>query len=218
MPVSKYKLIVLDWDGTVMDSLGVIVACAQEGARDLDLPVPSDTAIRDLVGLRLDTMAEHLFPHHGELRSDWTRRYSHHWIHTFHHRLQLLPESKAAIEHLFRDQYFLAVATGKSRRGLRRDFESTGLGPRFLTSRTVDESPSKPSPGMLLEIMDELGVGSEQTLMVGDTTHDLQMANNASVDSLAVLSGSHDRQTLMAENPVACLDHIGLLPAWLARD
>jgi len=217
MAERNYKLIVLDWDGTVMDSLGVIVACAQEGARDLNVPVPSDPAIRHLVGLRLDTIAEHLLPNHPNLREAWVKRYSHHWVHTFHDRLRLLPHTERAIETLSKRGLFLAVATGKSRRGLRRDFESTGLGRLFLTSRTVDESPSKPSPGMLLEIMDELGIEPEQTLMVGDTTHDLLMANNASVDAVAVLSGSHDRQTLLGERPVACLDHLGDLPAWLGN-
>ena len=211
----NYKLIVLDWDGTVMDSLGVIVACAQEACRDLGVPVASDSDIRHLVGLRLDVIAERLLPGHPDARAPWIGRYSHHWIHTFHDRLKLLPGAQEAVEDLAQRGYWLAVATGKSRRGLSRDFENTGLGSLFLTSRTVDESPSKPSPEMLLEIIDELGVRREETLMVGDTTHDLLMANNASVDAVAVLSGSHDRRTLLGERPVACLDDLGRLVAWL---
>lgn len=218
MSSPRYKLIVLDWDGTVMDSLGVIVSCAQEGARDLGLAPPEDQSIRDLVGLKLSTMAESLIPDHPELRASWVERYSYHWIHTFHDRLKLLPGAQAAIERLHDMGFYLAVATGKSRRGLRRDFERTRLDRFFLTSRTVDESASKPSPNMLLEIIDELGVYKEQTLMVGDTTHDLKMANNASVDGMAVLSGSHNRETLLAEEPVACLERLFELPDWLGRD
>lgn len=214
---TPYRLIVLDWDGTVMDSLGVIVACAQEAAKDLRVPVPSDAAVRDLVGLRLDTISQRLLPAHPELQPSWIERYSYHWIHTFHDRLRLLPHSRDAVHKLSELGYWLAVATGKSRRGLRRDFENTGLGSLFLTSRTVDESPSKPSPGMLLEIIDELGTTAEETLMVGDTTHDLETAANASVDAVAVLSGSHDEATLRGKGPVAVLDHIGHLPQWLGH-
>ena len=210
-----YQLIVLDWDGTVMDSLGVIVACGQEGARDLDLPVPDEKQIRDLVGLRLDIMAESLFPDHPDSRQDWIARYSHHWIYTFHDQLSLLDGARESIETLKEKDYYLAVATGKSRRGLNRDFDNTGLGKLFLSSRTVNESPSKPNPGMLLEIIDELGVRPEQTLMVGDTTHDLQMAANASVDSVGVLSGSHSEETLRTCDPVAILDDLSRLPQWL---
>lgn len=210
-----YELIVLDWDGTVMDSLGVIVACSQEGARDLGLPVPDDTQIRDLVGLKLDIMAARLFSEHAEAQAPWIERYSYHWIHTFHDRLRLLPQARESIERLAEDGYMLAVATGKSRRGLRRDFESTGLGRIFLASRTVNEAPSKPSPAMLLDIIDELGVRKERTLMVGDTTHDLQMAANARVDAVGVLSGSHDEPTLRSAGPIDVLAHLGELQAWL---
>ena len=212
----QYRLVVLDWDGTVMDSLGVIVACAQEGARDLGLPVPGDDAIRHLVGLKLDIMAKQLFAQHGDAQARWIERYSFHWIHTFHDRLQLLPQARQAVEALDAEGYLLAVATGKSRRGLSRDFESTGLGPIFVASRTVDEAPSKPSPTMLLDLMDELGVRKERTLMVGDTTHDLEMAANAEVDAVGVLCGSHDEATLRGAGPKDVLAHLGELPAWLA--
>lgn len=215
MPERDYKLVVLDWDGTVMDSIGVIVACAQESARDLDVPIPPDGDIRHLVGLPLSLMSDRLLPDHEDRREAWIQRYSHHWVHTFHHRLSLLPHAREAIEALAGRDLYLAVATGKSRRGLTRDFENTGLGPHFLASRTADESPAKPSPGMLLELMDELGVRAEQTLMVGDTSHDLKMANNASVDAVAVLSGSHPQDILLKHRPAVCLDHLGQLPDWL---
>lgn len=215
MPTRDYKLIVLDWDGTVMDSIGVIVACAQQAARDLDVPIPPDEDIRHLIGLPLSLMSERLLPSHPNHRTSWIQRYSHHWIHTFHDRLSLLPHARQAVEALSKRELYLAVATGKSRRGLNRDFTSTGLGPLFLTSRTADESPAKPSPGMLLEIIDELGVRPDQTLMVGDTSHDLNMATNASVDAVAVLSGSHPERILLRHQPVAILDHLGRLPDWL---
>lgn len=211
-----YDLIVLDWDGTVMDSLGVIVACAQEGARDLELEVPAENAIRDLVGLKLSIIAARLFPQHEDLHVRWIERYSFHWINTFLDRLRLLPTAREAVERLHREGYYLAVATGKSRRGLNRDFDSTGLGKLFLASRTVDEAPSKPSPVMLLDIVDELGMQKNRTLMVGDTTHDLQMAVNGGIDAVGVLSGSHDEATLSEHSPVAVLDDLGALPDWLA--
>ena len=212
----RFELIVFDWDGTIMDSIGTIVACARRSAEDLGYEPPPEAQVRDLVGLRLDTIARELFGPRGEAgQRRWIERYSHHWIHTFHRDLRPLPGALDTVEHLEKHEFLLAVATGKSRRGLDRDLHTTGLGPRFLATRTVDESPAKPSPQMLLELMQELGARPERTLMVGDTTHDIQMARNANVPSLGVLTGSHHRDQLIEAGAAACISSVAELPAWL---
>ena len=211
-----YDLIVLDWDGTVMDSLGAIVACAQHALRDAGLPELPDERIRGGIGLGLRDTVERLLPGLAEsARRVWVDAYRDHWIATYQHQPILLEGARTAVERLESSEYMLAVATGKGRRGLRRDLDELDMGRFFLATRTVDEAPSKPHPQMLLELMDELGVRAERTLMVGDTTYDLDMARNARVDAVGVLTGGHDRETLMASEPRACLDRLGNLPAWL---
>ena len=212
----RYDLIVFDWDGTIMDSLGTIVACAQASSRDLGLREPVDREVRDLVGLHLQVMAQKLTD--GEsaaTRERWVERYRHHWIYTYHDQLAPLPGARETLEILSGRGFPMAVATGKRRRGLNRDFESTGLGTFFLASRTVDESPSKPSPHMLHALMDELGVRASRTLMIGDTTHDTQMAENAGVPCVGVLTGSHDQERLLAGGAFHCLPSVIELPDWL---
>ncbi|MEM7515590.1 MAG: HAD-IA family hydrolase [Planctomycetota bacterium] len=213
-----YDVIVFDWDGTLMDSIGTIVACAQRTLGDLGLPPVSDGQIRDLVGLRLLTIAERLVASDdATLHGRFVEVYSRHWRTTFRGELFPLPVSAAVLQALEDRGQMMAVATGKSRRGLEADLDSTGFRRFFATTRTVDESPSKPSPGMLLEIMDELGVRPGKTLVVGDTTHDVLMARNAEVDVVGVLSGSHDRGTLLGAGASACLQNVGELQAWLDR-
>jgi phosphoglycolate phosphatase len=214
---TKYRLIVFDWDGTLMDSIATIVACATTaagdvGAGDEGTPVRSRRAI----GLGLDDTARHILPGASdELRAAWVERYRHLWFASFRDRPLCFEGVGRMLETLAADGYWLAVATGKSRRGLDRDLEVTGHGKFFLATRTVNEALGKPHPQMLLDILDELGVDRSEALMVGDTTFDLEMAKNAGVAAVAVLSGSHDRETLLACGPVACLEAATELPAWL---
>lgn len=216
--MKPYRLIVFDWDGTLMDSISTIVACAVRAAEDVDA-ADAGTAmrIRDAIGLGLDQTASQVLPGSTEaLRAAWVERYRHHWLNGFRDRPLLFPGVEAALETLANEGYWLAVATGKSRNGLDRDLDGTGLGHRFLTTRTVNESPGKPDPRMLLDILDELGVGRREALMVGDTTFDLDMAKNAGVASVGVLSGSHSRERLLPSEPLVCLETATVLPGWLA--
>ncbi|MDA8018699.1 MAG: HAD-IA family hydrolase [Thermoanaerobaculia bacterium] len=211
-----YDLIVLDWDGTVMDSLGAIVACARHALREARLPELSEELIRGGIGLGLEATVERLLPDlDGEVRRQWIQAYRDHWISTYQHQPVLLRGARSAVVELNHREYMLAVATGKGRRGLQRDLDELDMDRLFLASRTVDEAPSKPNPQMLLELMDELGVRADRTLMVGDTTYDLDMAKNAGVVSVAVLTGGHDRQTLTSRDPLACLASLADLPEWL---
>lgn len=141
-------------------------------------------------------------------------RYRHHYL-SGDHELALFEGTHALIESLHGQGYSLAVATGKSRKGLARALEFSGLGRFFHATRCADECFSKPHPAMLEELMDELGVARDVTLMIGDTTHDLQMARNAGVAGLAVSFGAHPVEQLLVEAPLACVHTPAELRAWL---
>jgi phosphoglycolate phosphatase len=134
------------------------------------------------------------------------------------HELLLFDGAEALIDELSAAGHALAVATGKTRKGLDRAFEVSGLGPRFHGSRCADECHSKPHPQMLEELMEEFGVTPEVTLMIGDTTHDLLMAKNAGVAALGVAYGAHPRALLEAEAPLLCAGNVAELADWLRRN
>ncbi len=217
-PNRPFKLLVFDWDGTVMDSLATIVACAQESLSDVGLEPRAAAEIRRVIGLGLrETFAE-LYPDVSlAVRQRMVERYRHHWLTTYHAKPVSIVGAAEALATLAERDYLLAIATGKGRRGLERDLEATGLRHFFAASRTVDEAPSKPNPQMLLDVIEELGVPHRDTLMIGDTTYDLLMAREAQSGALGVLTGSHSRETLMDCGALTCLDSVGQLPEWLSR-
>lgn len=211
----RFELIVFDWDGTLLDSAAAIVSSIQAACRDLGLPEPSPSRARHVIGLGLGDALRHAVPALPE--HDYPRmveRYRHHYL-SRDHELTLFPGVFEMIESLAARGRLLAVATGKSRVGLNRALAHSGLGPFFHATRCADECFSKPHPAMLEQLMDELGVSPERALMVGDTTHDLQMAKNAGVAGLAVSFGAHPREALEAEQPLACLPTPQDLAAWL---
>jgi phosphoglycolate phosphatase len=211
----RFELIVFDWDGTLLDSTATIAASVQAAARDLDLPVPSDERARHIIGLGLIDAMRHVMPDLPEQRyMEVADRYRHHYL-SRDHELLLFSGAADLVDTLARNGHRLAVATGKSRKGLNRAFAVSGLGPRFHASRCADECHSKPHPQMLEELMAELGVAPQATLMIGDTTHDLQMARNAGVASVGVSYGAHPRQALLDLEPLFCAEDVAQLAAWL---
>lgn len=213
-----FRLLVFDWDGTLMDSAATIAACVAESFRELDLAPPPDHEIRSSIGLGLEDTLDRLAPDSSEdERQQLVVAYRKHWFSTYQGRPSLFARVPETLETLAGQDYWLAVATGKGRMGLDRDLEATGLGPRFLTTRTAYETPPKPDPQMLLDIMNELGVHREQTLMIGDTTFDLTMARAAGVAAVGVLTGTHPRPHLMSCEPLTCLENVAELPEWLGR-
>lgn len=211
----RFDLVVFDWDGTVLDSAAAIVSAIGAACQDLGLPQPSDERARYVIGLGLGDALRHAVPELPE--QDYSRmveRYRHHYL-ASDHELTLFPGVAGTIAWLAGQDRLLAVATGKSRAGLNRALEHSGLGRFFHSTRCADECFSKPHPAMLEQIMDELGVMPERTLMIGDTTHDLQMAKNAGVSGLAVTFGAHPAAVLRAAAPVACVDTPQELDAWL---
>ena len=213
----RFELLVFDWDGTLMDSTAVIVASLQASCRDLGLPVPSDERAHHIIGLGLHDAMAHVLP---DVDPAQYPRVVEHYSRHFRQRdpgTPIFPGVEELLRELNVNGYLLAVATGKSRRGLDRALERTGLKDVFHATRCGEESGSKPHPGMLNELIDALGSSRSMTLMIGDTTHDLQMAINAGVASVAAAYGAHPRVQLAALNPLACVDQPQALWQWLRQ-
>jgi phosphoglycolate phosphatase len=196
----NYDLIVFDWDGTLMDSTAVIAASLQAACRDVGVPEPTREEALFVIGLNLaDTfrrVAPGLDPEAQRALGD---RYRHHFL-AREHEMPLYGGVREMITTLHGEGRRLAVATGKARHGLERVLQSTGLKPYFEATRCADEGFAKPHPGMLLMLLELTGVAPGRALMVGDTTHDLELAANAGVDALAVSYGAH-HEGLLATRP-----------------
>jgi phosphoglycolate phosphatase len=211
----RFELIVFDWDGTLMDSAAMIVSSVQLAARDLGLEPPTDERARHIIGLGLGDALRYALPDLPEDRyEELTERYRHHYL-SRDHELVLFSGIAELVGHLSGAGHLLGVATGKSRKGLDRALDSSGIGHLFHATRCADECHSKPHPQMLEELMDEFGVAPEATLMIGDTTHDLLMAKNAGVPALAVSYGAHPLAALEAEAPLHLVATVDDMTAWL---
>lgn len=214
----RYDLIVFDWDGTVMDSTAVIAGSIQAACRDLDLPVPSDEDARHVIGLGLGQALRHAVPDAPEsMYEPLAERYRHHFL-AQDQTIPLFEGAHETIAELHEAGYWLGVATGKSRAGLERVLDASGLRSYFHATRTADQTFSKPHPAMLLELMDELAVAPDRTLMIGDTTHDVQLAQNAGVDVVAVGYGAHPPEHLQELAPLALVSDFAELRAWLRNN
>jgi phosphoglycolate phosphatase len=213
----QFDLIAFDWDGTLFDSTGLIARCIQSASTDLGAPVPSDEAARYVIGLGLAEALQHAVPGLPPARYDELReRYRVHYF-ARQHELVLFEGSLALLQALKGRNHWLAVATGKSRRGLDDVLQTVELRGMFDGTRTADETASKPHPRMLLELMREFGVEPGRTLMIGDTTHDLQMAVNAGVASVGVSYGAHE-PAAFAQFPTRHVAHsVADLHAWLEQ-
>jgi phosphoglycolate phosphatase len=214
----QFDLLIFDWDGTLMDSAGVIVDSIQRACRDIGLPAPSERASRQIIGLGLAQALQTLLP--DLPAGDYPRlveRYRHHYLGR-DADIPLFAGVDQAIPALAGEGFTLAVATGKSRIGLARALDASGLGACFTATRCADQTHSKPHPAMVLELIDELDADPARTLVIGDTSHDLLMAANAGVASLGVTYGAHERDDLRAHAPLALLDSFAEVHAWLAAN
>ena len=217
-PAAGYRLVIFDWDGTLLDSVGSIVECTQVTLAELGVAMVPESTIRGVLGLGLRETVETLCPGcDEELFRQVVETYRKHWFGGYSLKPVLFAGIIRTLDDLQGQGYQLAVATAKGRSGLDDDLAATGLAGHFATTRTITEAPSKPHPGMVLEILDELGVPAAEALVVGDTTHDLRMAANAGVTGVGVCSGSHPRAELLALEPAGCLASVAELPGWLGR-
>ncbi len=211
----NFDLIAFDWDGTLFDSTKIIVRCIQAAVRDVGGTVPSDEAAGYVIGLGLMQALAHAAPDvPRDKYSELGARYRHHYI-THQNDISLFDGVLPLLVALKARGHALAVATGKSRQGLDEALQAVELKGRFDSSRTADETAGKPHPRMLHELMDEFGVRAERTLMIGDTTHDLQMAVNAGCVSVGVSYGAHESAAFEVWKPRFIAHSVPELHDWL---
>lgn len=190
-----FDLIVFDWDGTLFDSTALIARCIQAACADVGAPVPSDHDASYVIGMGLVEALQHAAPDLPRERyKALGDRYRHHYF-ARQHEIVLFAGTLDMLQALKARNHWLGVATGKSRRGLDEALNTVQLKGMFDATRTADETASKPDPQMLLELMSEFGVAPERTLMIGDTTHDLQLAANAGAAAIGVSYGAHDHES-----------------------
>jgi len=217
--MKRYQLIVFDWDGTLIDSEARIVNCMRAAITDLQLPPRSHDDMRNVIGLGLQEALATLYPDGNMLvYQDLVERYRHHFLVQDDTPSEIFAGVEALLDNLREGGHYIAIATGKGRVGLDKALDESDLRGYFDYTRCADETRSKPHPQMLEEIMDRLGVDPNDTLMIGDTEYDMQMASNAGASALAVSYGVHDKQRLLACNPLECVDNVAELHGWLTNN
>ena len=214
----QFDLVVFDWDGTLFDSTALITRCIQAACVDVGVPMPTDTQASYVIGMGLIEALQHAAP--GLPRERYPElgaRYRHHYT-ARQHEIMFFDGTLAMLEALKARGHLLAVATGKSRRGLDDALNTSVLRGIFDATRTADETRSKPHPQMLHELMAEFGVAPERTLMIGDTTHDLLLAANAGTARLAVGYGAHQAADFTEHQPLFVAESVAELDRWLQQN
>jgi phosphoglycolate phosphatase len=215
MTPRRFDLIAFDWDGTLFDSTAIIARCIQAAVRDVGGKEPTYEAASYVIGMGLMQALAHAAPDVPEsLYPKLGDRYRHHYF-AIQHDISLFDGVLSLLEELKSRGFLLTVATGKSRRGLDEALQSSALAGVFDASRTADQTAGKPDPLMLNELMAEFGVPPERTLMIGDTTHDLQMALNAGCASVGVSYGAHEPSAFDALKPKTVAHSVAELQNWL---
>jgi phosphoglycolate phosphatase len=213
----RFDLIAFDWDGTLFDSTALIARCIQAACADLPAAVPSERDASFVIGLGLVDALQRAAPELPRERyRELADRYRHHYF-AQQHQVVLFEGTVPLLHSLKERRHRLAVATGKSRRGLDEALASVRLQGVFDATRTADETATKPDPRMLHELMAELDVEPGRTLMIGDTTHDLQLAANAGTASVAVSYGAHEPAEFSAFAPLFVAHSVADLNRWLAE-
>lgn len=217
MKTNKFDLIAFDWDGTLLDSTAIITHSIQAAVVDAGGQRPSDQAASYVIGMSLMQALAHVAPDvsasHYPLLSE---RYKFHYQQSMGD-LTLFKGVLEMLTALKQRKHLLAVATGKSRRGLDNVLQTVELKGLFHASRTADETAGKPDPLMLHELMEELNIAPARTLMIGDTTHDLLMAKNAGCASVAVSYGAHESASFAAFNPLYIAHTVAELDQWMTQ-
>ncbi len=207
-----YKLVIFDWDGTLMDSVERIVSSMQSAAKTVGLTIPSNDDVKQIIGLSLNVGLEKLFsaitPEQVEAM---LVQYKYEYLEGDKTPTPLFDNAMTLLSTLKKSSKLLAVATGKGREGLNRVLQVSETNHLFNTTRCAGEMPSKPHPEMLHSILAELEVAPHEAVMIGDTSHDLAMAQNAGIDSIGVTFGVHNKQVLQQYAPKAIVDSISEL-------
>ncbi|MCB1724146.1 MAG: HAD-IIIA family hydrolase [Gammaproteobacteria bacterium] len=215
----RYDVIVFDWDGTLMDSEARIVTCMQRAALDAGLAVPDDADARDVIGLGLREAIAKLFALHADADIECVAdAYRLHWLGNDVAAAAMFDGATDLLESLHEEGHLLAVATGKSRRGLDKALQDSGLAHFFHVTRCADEAFSKPHPQMLEDILTDLNASPLQAVVVGDTEYDMQMASNAGVAAVGVTHGVHSAERLLASGARKCFADLRDLHRWLRAE
>ena len=221
--MKPFPLLVFDWDGTLVDSIERIVTSLQHASKQAaDIHI-DETQARDVIGLGLNEAISKLHPEldaqlHATKLNNIADAYRQHYLYDNTVPAPLFAGVSDLLDELRENGFTLAISTGKSRVGLEQSIDEHQLADYFATTRCAGENKSKPHPEMLHEILDELNFAASQTLMIGDSEHDLKMANNANVQCIGVTHGVHDAKTLEKFNPLICLNNITELSDYLIRD
>jgi len=203
----KYKLIIFDWDGTLMDSIDKIVLCMQQAAMQQRQIIPSEQAVKNIIGLSLLNAVKILFPTLSvKQQQALVESYRDQYHQSQHIDTPLYAGIVRLLNSLKTQGYILAVATGKGRKGLDTMLKKSNTGALFSATICADEAHSKPDPLMINSLLEKLHIDASQALMVGDSSYDLEMARNARVDRLGVSYGVHDIKTLASFDPIAIVD------------
>jgi phosphoglycolate phosphatase len=211
----RFRLVVFDWDGTLADSTAIIADSLQRACRDIDIEVPNDIDARFVIGLGVSETIRHVAPDLPRERyRELAARYWHHYV-ARALDIPLFAGVREMLADLKDAGVLLGVATGKSRSGLDRALAHYDIGGFFAATRCADEDFPKPRPEMLWHLMQAIGVTGEETLMIGDTTHDLELARNAGTAALAVAYGAHAPAGLEEKRPLAIVHSVAELRAWL---
>jgi len=219
----KYQLVIFDWDGTLVDSTGRIVDSMQLAAAEVGLPVVPDSAVQNIIGLGLPEALRTVWPGiHDEQLDAMTQVYARNFVYDSKVSMDFFSGVAELLPALRSQGRLLAVATGKSRKGLSRMFtelfvDGAPVGEQFAASRCADETRSKPDPLMLRELLSELDVEVDRAVMVGDTSWDLDMAAAIGMDTVAMSHGAHDDAALKACGPKTICHSIAELKAWITQ-
>lgn len=207
--IRDYQLVVFDWDGTLVNSVDWIVACIQTAADQERFTPPDALAVHDVIGMSLTGAFRQLFSTADEAQVErMVKYYRGMYLSRQITADDLFPGVEKVLQQLLDAGKTLAVATGKGRSGLNQAMTGTGIGHYFQASRCADETHSKPNPHMIFELMRETGFDSHQTVMIGDSVLDLEMAQKAQTASVGVTYGVHSAERLAAHAPLACIDSI----------
>jgi phosphoglycolate phosphatase len=213
---NRFDLLIFDWDGTLINSIDWIAHCLQTAAERCGCAIPETQAAKDVIGLNIQNATSTLHPKaDAHTLEQLVQHYSQEYSSKQLSRADLFPEVIEMLEELKQAGYQLAVATGKTRHGLQDALQATATEDLFAVTRCADETASKPDPKMLLEIMQVTNCTPERTLMIGDSIHDLQMANNARISVVGVTCGAHSKDILQQHEPLLCLAHATELLAYL---
>jgi phosphoglycolate phosphatase len=211
----RFRFVVFDWDGTLVDSTALIADSLQRACRDIGEPVPSEVDARFVIGLGLIDALRHVAPGLPVARhADLAVRYRHHYL-SRDQGVALFAGVSELLAELGAAGFLLGVATGKTRAALDHALAHHGVAGSFVATRCADEGLPKPHPDMLLRLMEEVGVAPRETLMIGDTTHDLELARNAGAAALAVGYGAHAPAGLQRHGPLATVHSVAELRTWL---